>query len=199
MAIATATSASRPRDHILSRPVAQRTQDMVPKIVIALLVNRAKEEIQPELVRRLYADAGALNSVDGLLRGACPACRRANRRHAPPQHTHCNFNHAPRCRRVGGDRVPPRGAERAHRRPAPRHGAAERGARERAERRRQCVPKRRRRLPSELRAIVRRAHIAVRRGGEWSGVAAAPAVAARLHRRQRCQRHVGPRRRQRRV
>ena len=42
---------------------------MVPKIVITMLVNRAKEEIQPELVRRLYSEAGALTAVDGLLRG----------------------------------------------------------------------------------------------------------------------------------
>jgi hypothetical protein len=43
---------------------------MVPKIVMAMLVNRSKEEIQPELVRRLYTEAGALAAIDGLLKGA---------------------------------------------------------------------------------------------------------------------------------
>lgn len=43
---------------------------MVPKIVVCLLINRAKDEIQSELVHRLYS---SIANVDTLLRGACRA------------------------------------------------------------------------------------------------------------------------------
>lgn len=49
--------------------VRKTYEDMVPKIVVCLLINRAKDEIQSELVQRLYASLAS--NVDELLAGAC--------------------------------------------------------------------------------------------------------------------------------
>lgn len=56
----------------LRLPDAMRTrlQDLVPKTVMCMLVNKVKDEIASELVHRLYAQ---ITSVDSLLRGTLAA------------------------------------------------------------------------------------------------------------------------------
>jgi len=45
---------------------------MVPKVVMSMLVHKARDDIASELVHRLYA---LITSPEVLLRGECPAQR----------------------------------------------------------------------------------------------------------------------------
>ena len=48
---------------------APLSQDMVPKTVMCMLVNRVKDEIASDLVHNLYAQ---ITSLESLLRGESP-------------------------------------------------------------------------------------------------------------------------------
>jgi hypothetical protein len=53
---------------VIAAPLLWRhPQDLVPKTVMCMLVNKVKDEIASELVHRLYAQ---ITAVDSLLRGA---------------------------------------------------------------------------------------------------------------------------------